>query len=341
MVIPTTVEELEDQLSTPTERVVAAMGKLDGDLVVLGAGGKMGPTLARMARRATDEAGVDRRIIAVSRFRDTAARDRLQAWGIETESCDLLDQRAVAKLPDAPNVIFMTGLKFGASSNPGLTWAMNCHVPMLVCQRYRSSRFAVFSSGNVYGMTPVMGSGSVETDIPQPVGEYAITVLGRERMFEYCSHEYNIPVVQLRLNYATELRYGVLVDVARQIANQETVDVTTGCVNVIWQTEANAMALESMLHATSPPRILNIAGPEFLPVRDIALKFGELLGKPVELTGTAATDALLSDGSEGYRLLGSPAVDAEQMMRWTAQWVQRGGEYLDKPTHFESRDGKF
>lgn len=338
---PQTVAELEDLLSTPTPGVVEAMRQLEGDLLILGAGGKMGPTLARMARRATDEAGVERNVIAVSRFGDQALRDRLRSWNIEIRCGDLLDGAFLDELPDAPNIVFMTGLKFGSSSNPALTWAMNCYLPMLVCQKYSHSRIAAFSSGNVYGMTPVKGGGSRETDPPQPVGEYAITVLGRERMFEYGSHEHQIPVVQLRLNYATELRYGVLVDLARQVSRGEPIDVTTGWVNVIWQGEANAMALQSLLHATSPPRILNLAGNEYLQVRQVAEQLGERLGRAVTCEGSEAEDALLSDASESYRLFGEPQVSAETMIAWTAEWISQDGELLGKPTHFESRNGAF
>ncbi len=338
---PQDMASLEQQLSTPDEGVIQAMRQLDGDLVILGAGGKMGPTLARMASRASEMAGNKRRVFAVSRFRESGLRERLDSWGIETRACDLLDEEAVAQLPDAANVMFMTGLKFGASANPALTWAMNCYVPVLVSRKYRESRIGVFSSGNVYGLTAATGGGSREADPPAPVGEYAITVLGRERMFEYYSRESSIPAVTLRLNYATELRYGVLVDIARQVAAGQPVNLTTGWVNVIWQTDANSMALQSLCHASSPPRILNIAGPEFLRVREVAARFGELLGKPVDFEGSEADDALLSDASASYELFGRPQVTAAQMMEWTADWIGRGGAYLDKPTHFESRDGKF
>ena len=340
-ITPRDIAELEDQLSAPTEGAIRSLGQLEGDLVILGAGGKMGPTLARMAQRASEAAGVKRRVIAVSRFRESGLVERLQKWGVETHSCDLLDERAIAELPRAANVIFMVGLKFGASTNPALTWAMNCYVPMLVSKKYYDSRIGVFSSGNVYGTARVDQGGSRESDPLAPVGEYAITVLGRERMFEYCSHEFEMPVVQLRLNYATELRYGVLVDIARRVAAEEPIDVTMGWVNVIWQTEANAMALQALEHSASPPCTLNLAGPEFLRVQDVAKRFGELFGKPVHFAGTEAEDALLSNAEKSYRLLGKPQVTANQMIEWTANWVGQGGESLGKPTHFQSRDGKY
>lgn len=214
---PQTVDELDEWLSRPSPQAVATLAAHDGDLLVLGAGGKMGPTLARMARRATDAAGVRRRVIAASRFSNSGLRQQLESWGVETIACDLLDDQAVAALPPAPNVIFMSGLKFGATSNPALTWAMNCYVPALVCRQFRHSRIVVFSSGNVYGLVPADSTGSRETDPPEPLGEYAITVLGRERMFEHFSRTLGVQVATLRLNYATELRYGVLVDLAKDV----------------------------------------------------------------------------------------------------------------------------
>jgi len=338
---PTTVAQLEDELSAPNAAVVRALSELAGDILVLGVGGKMGPTLARMAVRASQQAGLSRRVIGVSRFSSAAARQQLADAGVETIACDLLDERALERLPDAPLVICMTGLKFGAASNPALTWAMNCYLPALISRRYRESRIAVFSSGNVYGTVPVETGGSAETDAANPIGEYAITVLGRERMFEYFSRERGLPVALLRLNYATELRYGVLVDLARKVLAGEPVDLAMGYVNVIWQAEANAMALISLLHAATPPRILNIAGPEILRVRDVCEEFGRLFGKPNEFVGQESPDALLNNAARSYELLGRPVVPAQQMIRWTADWVQRGGASLGKPTHFESRDGKF
>jgi nucleoside-diphosphate-sugar epimerase len=235
----------------------------------------------------------------------------------------------------------MTGMKFGAASNPARTWAMNCLVPAHVCRHFTGSRVAAFSSGNVYGVTPAAGGGSVETDPLLPVGEYAITVLGRERIFEYFSREYGQPVVLLRLNYATELRYGVLVDLARRIWNGEPIDLSMGWVNVIWQSEANAAALQALPLADSPPRILNIAGPEMLRVRDVAQQLAQLLHKPVVFRGHEASDALLNNATRAHTLFGKPAVTAEQMIAWTADWVRRGGDYLGKPTNFEVRDGRF
>jgi dTDP-4-dehydrorhamnose reductase len=338
---PQSVAFLEEMLSRPSRRALQVLGELAGDILVLGVGGKMGPTLARMAKRASQYAGVERRVIGVSRFSDEAARRRLEGWGVETLSCDLLDEDAVESLPDAPHVIYMTGMKFGASQNPGLTWAMNCYVPALVCRRFRRSRIAVFSSGNVYPLVSVDSAGSTENDEPGPIGEYAITVLGRERIFQYFSQQLEIPIVLLRLNYATEMRYGILVDIAQDVLAGRPVEVSTPVFNVIWQADANAMTLAALAHAAVPPKIINIAGPEFLRVRDVAQRFGQLMNKPVQFTGQEGPTAYLNNGQQGHRLFGDVSMCADELIRWTAAWVTRGGETLGKPTHFQVRSGKF
>jgi len=338
---PPSVDVLEERLSQPSSAAIEALAAVEGDLLILGVGGKMGPTLARMAVRASHQAGINRRVIAASRFSDGSLPARLQAWGVETIACDLLDEEAVAALPEAANVIFMTGMKFGASRNPALTWAMNCYAPALVCRRFRHSRMVAFSSGNVYPLVSLDSGGSKEADEPGPIGEYAITVLGRERTFQYFSDRYQIPTALLRLNYATEMRYGVLVDIAQDVLAERPVDLATPMFNVIWQGDANAMTLAALAHAANPPRIINIAGPAFLRVRDVAEQFGRLMNKPVRFAGQEGSTAYLNNGSEGHRLLGNVSVDAETMIRWTADWVQRGGESLGKPTHFQVRSGKF
>jgi nucleoside-diphosphate-sugar epimerase len=338
---PCSIDELEDMLSKPPERLVSALGTIRGDIMILGVAGKMGPTLARMARRASDAAGVARRVIGVSRFSNHEQRTRLASFGVETIAADLLDEQTVSQLPDAENVVYMAGYKFGAAANPSLTWAMNCYLPALIAKRYQNSRIAAFSSGNVYGAVPIDGGGSCETDPPNPVGEYAMSVLGRERIFEHFSQTRGTPMTILRLNYAVELRYGVLIDLALQVARGEPIDVTMGAVNVIWQGEANAMALESLAYATTPPFVINIAGPEVLRTRALGESLGRLLGKRVEFHGSEAGDALLNNGQKAYPLLGYPHVTADQMLTWTADWVRRGGATLEKPTHFHARDGKF
>ncbi len=338
---PLNVEELEDRLSTPSSEAIRVLSEVPGDLILLGVGGKMGPTLARMARRASDTAGQNRRIIGVSRFSEPGLPERLSQWGIETISCDLLDGAEVDRLPEAPLVVYMMGMKFGASRNPALTWAMNCYAPGLVCRKFRNSRIVAFSSGNVYGMVPSDGTGSRETDSLDPTGEYSMTVLGRERMFQYFGEQLQIPTALLRLNYATELRYGVLVDIAKDVLAGNPIDITMPTVNVIWQAEANAMTLAALNHTAVPAQIINIAGPEMLRVQDVANRFGQLMDKPVQLVGDEGPVAYLNDGSLGHQLLGQVHVSADQMIQWIAQWVLQGGESLNRPTHFQVVSGKF
>ena len=317
-----------------------AMETVDGDLAFLGIGGKMGPTMARMAARASQEAGVSRRIFGISRFSSPDVRARLESWGIETISCNLLDEAAIGKLPDVPNVISMVGFKFGARDNPARTWAVNCYLPSLVAKKFRRSRIVAFSTGNVYPLTPVETEGPTEETPPAPLGEYAMTALGRERMFQYFCDELQIPTALLRLNYATELRYGVLVDLAEQVFTSQPIDLSMSYVNVLWLADANAMGLAALEYTEVPARIFNLSGPK-LRVRDVAEEFGRRLGKSPRFTGEEGATALLNDGRGAYRLLGSPEVDTDQMLHWTAEWLLSGGERSGKPTHFQVRDGKF
>ncbi len=328
--------ELEERLSRPSEEDIEALAALGGDLLILGAGGKMGPSLAKLARRASNK-----RVIAVARFSDASIASDLRASGIETISSDLLEPGALAQLPDAPNVVFMAARKFGTNGSEHLTWAMNTFLPGLVAERYRASRIVAFSSGNVYGLEPASGNGSVESSPVAPAGEYAQSVLGRERMFEYASSRFQTNVVLLRLNYAVDLRYGVLVDIASAVLEGRPVDLRTGMVNVIWQGDANSMCLRSFAYCQAPPRILNITGPEKLPVRDIASEFGRRFGKAPTFSGAESDTALLSNASESHRLFGLPKISATQMMDWVAHWISSGGRLLNKPTHFEARDGRY
>jgi nucleoside-diphosphate-sugar epimerase len=277
----------------------------------------------------------------VSRFSNPDEEPALNAHGIETIKADLLDQSALDRLPDAPNILYMAGMKFGATGKEALTWAMNTYLPGMVCNRYPTSRIVAFSTGNVYGLTSVASGGSVESDVPNPVGEYAMSCLGRERMFEHFSRTLKIPMAIIRLNYATEMRYGVIVDLAKKVWAGETIDVSMGHFNVIWQADANAMTLAAFDHLTTPPLLLNVAGPEIVKVREVCEAYGRLMNKPVKFTGSEATDALLSNGALGYKLAGRPRVNLEQQLKWVAQWIMSGGASLGKPTHFESRDGKF
>jgi nucleoside-diphosphate-sugar epimerase len=335
------VEQLEEMLSEPTQGVIDTLRDAPGDVLVLGAAGKMGPTLARMAKRALDATGASARVLAVSRFSDGEQEKKLQEHGIETVRCDLLDREALRQLPDAPNVIFMAGMKFGSTGNEPLTWAMNSYLPGMVCEKYTRSRIIAFSTGNLYGLSPVTLGGSVETDPLNPLGDYAMSCLGRERMFEHFSRARQTPVTLIRLNYATELRYGVLVDLARKVWAGQPIDLAMGNVNCIWQADANAMSLCALAHATSPAFMLNVAGPELLSTRRVCQQFGEMMGKKPAFTGQEAGSALLNNGQLGHRLFGYPRVSAQQMIIWIANWVMGGGSSLGKPTHFEARDGKF
>lgn len=337
----TDVETLDHLLSEPTDHAVEALARLPGDIVVLGVGGKMGPTLAWMARKAADRAGGARRVIAVARFSEPHLQPWLQARGIETIQCDLLDAAAVLRLPDAPLAVFMAGRKFGSTGHESLTWAMNAVVPAIVAARYASSRLVAFSTGNVYGLTPVASNGSREGDPLRPVGEYAQSCVARERILEHYSRSNGTPIALLRLNYASEMRYGLLVDLAHRIGAGTPIDLAMGYVNVIWQGDANAMALAALGCADVPARPINIAGPGPLPVRRLAAELAARLAVPVRFTGAEAEDALLSDGTLGWSLLGAPRVSLERLLAWTAGWVARGGASLGKPTHFESRDGRF
>ena len=336
-----TEAELEDLLTTPSAQDVEAIGKLTGTLMVLGAGGKMGPTLAIRAQRAVEKAGTKLRVVAVSRFSDAAAERRLQEAGVETLKADLLDRAQVETLPEAEQVIFMAGRKFGSTGAEWLTWAMNAYVPALVAERYRAAKIVAFSSGNVYPLVPVTSGGATEADPPDPVGEYAQSVLARERLFQYFSGKYGTPCCLLRLNYAIDLRYGVLLDIGQKVFERRPVELGMAAVNVIWQGDANSVCLRSFAVCESPPLILNLTGPETLSVRWIAERFGEIFGVEPVFEGTEADTALLNNAGRCHQLFGYPSVTPRQMIEWIAAWIQAGGPTLGKPTHFETRDGKF
>ena len=329
------VEQLEDMLSRPSDSVVEALGKLEGDIIILGVGGKMGPSLARMAKRAAP----DKKVIGVDLF--PSGDHDLPKFGIETIKCNLLDPQQLNALPDAPNVIFMVGMKFGSTGQEALTWAMNAFLPGMVAQKYSKSKIVAFSTGNIYGLSPLSLGGSVESDAPNPTGEYATSALGRERIFEHFSRTLGIPTAIIRLNYANELRYGVLVDVAQKVWAGETIDLTMGNANVIWQGDAISMTLQAFAHVASPPFVVNVVGPELISIRRVAEEYGVIMGKEATFSGVEAQDALLSNGRLGHKLFGYPKVSVREMIGWIADWVMSGGASLGKPTHFESRDGKF
>jgi nucleoside-diphosphate-sugar epimerase len=336
------VEQLERLLSAPTAGVIDTFSRLDGDVIVLGVAGKMGPTLAWMARRAFDTSGRrDRRVIGVARFTEADSECWLRDRGVETIRCDLLERDALARLPEVPNVVSLTGMKFGTTGRESQTWAVNSFLPGLVAEHYRRSRIVAFSTGNVYGLVPSSSGGSRESDTPRPVGEYAMSCLGRERILEHFSRTLDIPMALIRLNYAVEMRYGVLVDLARKVRAGAPVDVTMGFFNVIWQADASAFALQAFDHVATPPILINATGPDTLGVRRVAERFGERFGVPVNVQGTEAPDALLSDATLCRRLFGLPRLEADRLISLTAEWLQSGGRTLEKPTHFEDRDGRF
>jgi nucleoside-diphosphate-sugar epimerase len=336
-----TEADLEDRLSAPSEADIACCRRLDGDVMILGAGGKMGPSLARRIARAFSAAGARHRVIAASRYSSAAARHDVESAGVTAIAVDLLDPDAVAALPDCPNVVFLAGRKFGSTGNTPLTWAINTIVPANTARRFRSARLVAFSTGNVYGFVPVTSQGSREDDFPAPAGEYAQSCLGRERVFEYFSEHHGTPTLIFRLNYAVDLRYGVLVDIARAVKARQPVDRTVSHVNVIWQGDANSYALRALEGCASPPRILNVTGTETLGVTDVAEFFGRRFGVQPLFRGESCGEALLSDARACHGWLGPPQVSASELMDAVASWVGHGGRTLDKPTHFEVTNGKF
>jgi nucleoside-diphosphate-sugar epimerase len=336
---------LEELLSRPTPAVVDVFARLDGGVAVLGSGGKMGLSLVAMACRARDAVatggGGGRTIYSVSRFGDAAARAAHERAGAVTVACDLMDRDAAMRaLPDAANVVYMVGLKFGTGDNPAMTWAANTVAPLHAAERYRDARIVAFSTGCVYDLSEV-GAGSVETDPLEPRGEYANACVARERIFQYMSQRHGTRIALVRLNYALEPRYGVLVDLAQTIARGEPVDVTMGWFNGIWQGDANAAALRLLEHAAAPPLAINVTGLQTLRVRDVATRLGERMNAPVYFTGEEAPTALLSNASRMRGMLGEPGVPIDRVIDWVADWVSRGGETLGKPTHFQTRDGRY
>lgn len=331
------VAQLEDVMSTPSRALIDALEQVPGDIMVLGVGGKMGPTLARMAKRAAP----GKRVIGVARFSEPGLQGQLQAHGVECIAADLLSREALAALPDSPNIVYMAGRKFGSTGSEWLTWAMNAHVPALVAERFPQSRIVAFSTACVYPFVDVNGNGAKENVPPTaPSGEYANSCVARERMFEHFSHAHATPGRLIRLSYAIDMRYGVLHDVAQKVLNREPIDLAMGYANVIWQSEANDWTLRSLAHCTAPTSALNLSGPK-IRIRDVAQAMGARLGIEPVLTGTEAPTAWLIDSSEAYRLFGPTQVSLDTMLDWTADWAKRGGKSLGKPTHYEARDGKY
>mgnify|MGYP000222730711 FL=1 len=329
-------DHLEDVMSTPSPALVHSLSQLEGDILILGVAGKMGPTLARMAKRAVPH----KRVIGVARFSNPQLQRSLSAQGIECIQADLLSAQALAALPDVPNVVFMAGRKFGSQGSEWLTWAMNAHVPALVAQRYKNARIVAFSTACVYPFVDVHGPGAPESLAPTPPGEYANSCVARERMFEHFSHEHQTPGCLLRLSYAIDMRYGVLHDVARTIWQGQPLSVAMGHANIIWQGDANDLALRALSACTTPTSAINLSGPP-IAIRDVATRLSKRMGKTVQFTSTEAPTAWLVDCRKANALWGTPSVALDTLLDWTAAWVMKGHKSLDKPTHFEVRDGHY
>ncbi|PZF90125.1 NAD-dependent epimerase/dehydratase family protein [Micromonospora deserti] len=336
-----TVAELEERLSRPRDVLVDDLRKLDGDLLVLGAGGKLGPSLVRLALRGVAEAGTGARVVAVSRFSEPGLADALREEGAVVVEADVTDDAALAALPDAANVVFLVGAKFGTSGREHATWATNAYLPGRVAQRFAGSRIVALSTGNVYPLVPVTSGGCVEQTPVQPVGEYAMSCLGRERVLTHFSVRDDTPMALIRLNYAVEMRYGVLVDLASAVLAGQPVDLTMGHANIVWQGYANEVTLRALHHTRTPPFVVNLTGPELVSVRQVATALAARLGREPVFTGTEAPTALLSNAQLCHRLFGYPDVPVAELIDLTADWVADGRPLLGKPTGFQRRDGNF
>lgn len=335
------IARIYEESLVPSGELVADMARLEGDIIILGVGGKMGPGIARMARQAADKAGVNKRIIGVARFSDPALKESLNREGIETISADLLDDQQLQALPEAKNLLYLAGQKFGTTGKESLTWAMNSYLPGRVAEKYRNSRIVAFSTGNVYPLSAVDRGGVAEESPTGPLGEYAQSCLGRERLFQYCASKYNTPVFIYRLNYANDTSYGVLLEIAKSVFHENPIDLRMGHVNVIWQGDANEMAIRALHHCDVPPKIVNITGPETVSVRWIAEEFGRMFNKTPAFLHSEQPTALLSNAAEAFRLFGYPRVPLKRMMEMLGEWVKQGGKTLNKPTHFQEREGQF
>ncbi|AIQ23130.1 NAD-dependent epimerase/dehydratase family protein [Paenibacillus sp. FSL H8-0261] len=336
-----TVQELEERLASPSAALIEELSQLDGDIMLLGVGGKMGPSLARLAVNAIRQAGLNKKVIGVSRFSNKELRRELEEAGVEIISADLSDDKALQALPETQNILYMAGNKFGTTGNEHFTWMMNAYLPGRVAERFRNSRMVVFSTGNVYPFTPVSQGGATERTSPNANGEYGQSCLGRERIFEHFSHKNGTPMFIYRLNYAIDLRYGVLLELARSVREGLPIDITMGHANVIWQGDANEIALRALLRCSSPPNVMNITGPETLSLRWAANEFGRKLGIEPIFTGAEAPTALLSNAAKAAATFGYPRVSLAEMIDWIGDWVGQGGETWNKPTHFQEREGKY
>jgi dTDP-4-dehydrorhamnose reductase len=329
------------KLLEPSGDLISDIARIEGDILILGVGGKMGPGMARAARQAADQAGIKKRIIGVSRFSEPGLAEQLNSEGIETISIDLLNDDQLQALPDVKNVLYLAGTKFGTYGKEPFTWAMNAYLPGRVAEKFRNSRIVVFSTGNVYPLVPVVGGGATEDLAPEPVGEYGQSCLGRERVFQYFSEKNNTPVLIYRLNYANDVTYGVLLEIARSVKEKKPVDLSMGTASVIWQGDANEIAIRSLLHCSVPAKILNVTGPETVSLRWLAEQFGKMLGEKPQFIHDEQPTSLLSNAAESFRLFGYPKVTLKQMMEVVLDWLNQGGKILNKPTHFSERKGKY
>lgn len=336
-----TEEKLDELLTTPSQALIDDMKKIKGDIMVLGAGGKMGPTLCILAKKAIEQAGIEKRVIAVSRFSDPIATELLHKHQVETISCDLLDTVQLRALPETENVIYMAGRKFGTDGSEWKTWAMNATLPAFVAEKFQGSNIVVFSSGNIYPIVPLSSGGCSEEDPVGPVGEYTMSCLARERAFEYAANHYGTNIFIYRLNFAVDLRYGVLYDMADKIMRGEPISIATPVLNCIWQGSANEIALRGLLHASSPAKIMNVTGPETISIQKAANLLGSVLGKEPIFEGEPGNDAYLNDSAEAMETFGYPSVSIRTLIRWQAEWILDGGRALGKPTHFEERKGSY
>lgn len=336
-----TVDQLENLLTTPNDRDMAALEKMTGNILILGAGGKMGPSLAQRIRRAGELSGTSKKIIAVSKFSSTQTREDLEKSGVETISCDLMNRTDVDRLPDCENILYLAGRKFGSAERSDLTWASNTIAPAYIAHRYQNSRLVVFSTGNIYPFITPKSGGSIETDWPDPRGEYAQSCLGRERVFEYFSREYGTKCLIFRLNYAVDLRYGVIIDIAKNVMMGNSINLSVGYFNVIWQGDANSYALRSLALCESPPRILNVTGDGIYSVRETAEFFGRRFQRAVKYIGIESETSLLNNAAACFELLGKPEIDFSTLCEMAAVWIENGGVTLGKPTKFEVSDGRF
>ncbi|WP_339812911.1 NAD(P)-dependent oxidoreductase [uncultured Imperialibacter sp.] len=335
------LEKRYQQYLQPSQALIADIARLEGDILILGVGGKMGPALALLARQAVDQSGIKKRIIGVSRFSEPGLQARLHQNGIETITADLLDEDQLQALPEAPNVLYLAGTKFGTTGNESFTWAMNTYLPGRVAEKFKNSRIVVFSTGNVYPFVPVVSGGATESLPPEPIGEYGQSCLGRERIFQYFATKSNTPILIYRLNYANDVSYGVLLEIAKSVKESKPIDLAMGTVTVIWQGDANEIALRALHHCATPAKILNVTGPEIVSVRWLAEEFGEILGIAPQFINEEQSTSLLSNAAESFRLFGYPKVSLKQMMEAILEWYVEGGEILNKPTHFSERKGKF